>query len=158
MVFSDSSSLCLHFHRSTKEILEVSFLSWTSWITSNKLDLVTRLEQAYSGHRLIFFTYIFKLLCQLAVCIASFAVTSLFFLDCELAFSFCCPDVNICVTPEASNITCSRNITDQIPEGWPLTINVPCIYTSLTILNLARYADVGLLVIAGYRWFGLVLF
>ena len=114
---------------------------------SNKFDLVTRLEQAYSGQR-IFFSYIFKLLCQLAVCIVSLAATSLFFLDCELAFSFCCPDVNICVTPEASNIICSRNITDEIPEGWPLTINVPCIYTSLRILDLVRYADLGLLVIA----------
>ena len=75
---------------------------------SNKFDLVTRLEQAYSGQG-IFFSYIFKLLCQLAVCIVSLAATSLFFLDCELAFSFCCPDVNICVTPEASNIICSRN-------------------------------------------------
>ena len=114
---------------------------------SNKFDLVTRLEQAYSGQR-IFFSYILKLLCQLAVCIGSLAFTSLFFLDCELAFSFCCPDVNICVTPEASHITCSRIITDEIPKGWPLSINVPCIYTSLRILNLVRYADLGLLVIA----------
>ncbi len=29
-----------------------------------------------------------------------------------------------------------------------MTINVPCIYTSLRILNLVRYADLGLLVIA----------
>ena len=114
---------------------------------SNKFDLVTRLEEAYSGQG-IFFGYILKLVCQLAVCIGSLAFTALFFLDCELAFSFCCPDVNICITPEANNITCSRNITGQIPEGWPLTINVPCIYTSLRILNLVRYADLGLLVIA----------
>lgn len=115
---------------------------------SNKFKIVARLELEYKEHKLIFSSYILKLLVQLAVCIGSLGFSSWLFLDCDIAFTFCCPDVNICVTPETTNLSCSQNISGNIPDGWPLSINVPCIYSSLRILNLVRYADLCLLIIA----------
>ncbi len=114
---------------------------------SKNFDLVTKLELEYSG-RTIYYTYILKLILQLAVCIGSLSFSSWYFLDCDFSFSFCCPNDNSCTVSEEANITCPVNITGRIPKGWPLILNVPCVYASLRVLNLVRYADFILLGIA----------
>ena len=69
------------------------------------------------------------------------------FVSCEIAFSFCCPHVNICSTQE-TELSCSENISGNIPQGWPLDINVPCIYISHRIFDHVRFADLSLSIIA----------
>ncbi len=114
---------------------------------TKNFNLVTKLELEYSGRR-IYYTYILKLILQLVVCIGSIFFSAWYFLDCDFTFSFCCPDNNSCTVSEEVNNTCPVNITGRIPPGWPLVINVPCVFTNLRILNLVRYADFFLLGIA----------
>ena len=114
---------------------------------SKNFERVTKLELEYNGRR-IFISYIGKLILQLIISLVSLIFSAAFFVDCDFEFSFCCPDDNTCNTAEAEEQTCPMNITGKIPKGWPLFINIPCVYTSLRILNLVRYADFLLLGIA----------
>lgn len=108
----------------------------------NNFNRVTKLELEYGrGKRKIFNAYIFKLFIQLCVCIGSIAFSAKFFTD--FMFSFDCP----------------RDFsTDNIPHGWPINTTVVCVYTSLRILSLVRYADFFLnalalaLTIYGFMW------
>ena len=115
--------------------------------SAKNFDLVTKLELEYSGHR-IYYTYILKLILQLLVCVGSISFSALYFLDCDFSFNFCCPDDSSCTASEEANISCPVNITGRIPQGWPLIINVPCVFVNLRVLNLVRYADFILLGIA----------
>lgn len=105
-------------------------------------DRVEKLELEFGGKRKqIFHWYIFKHVLQLAICIGSVVVSwRLFF---NFSFNFHCP------------MEFSHN---QIPQGWPLNLTIPCVYTSLRVLGLVRYADyilIGIalvLVLIGLGW------
>ena len=96
-------------------------------------DRVTKLEFEYGGsRRKIFFSYLVKLCSQLCVCVGSVIFSSIYFT--EFSFSFNCP----------------RDLSENsLSMGWPLNITVPCVYSSLRILSLIRYADFILVAIAG---------
>ena len=113
--------------------------------TSN-FDRVTKLELEYSNRK-IYYTYILKLLLQLAIVVGSIIFSALFFQN--FSFIFFCPGTNV------DDFTCPEEHTDiGVPCGWPLNITIPCVYTSLRILSLVRYADFFLLMIAA----GLVVY
>lgn len=106
--------------------------------TEKNFDRAKKLEIEYGGkNRKIFYSYIAKLFLQLAVCIGSVVFSAAFFID--YSFSFKCPEN---FSPTA------------IPEDWPLRSPVTCVYTSLRLLGLIRFADYVLLLCA----LGLVLF
>ena len=103
--------------------------SSTGEYDAKNFDRVTKLELEYSGTK-IFVSYILKLVLQLFVCIGSIVFSAAYFVN--FSFSFYCPE----------------EVTSDMPDGWPLNITVPCVYTSLRILGLIRYADFVLLSIA----------
>lgn len=105
-------------------------------------DRVEKLELEFGGNRKqIFHWYIFKLVLQLGICLGSVVISwRLFF---NFSFTFRCP------------MEFSHN---HIPRGWPLNTTIPCVYTSLRVLGLVRYADyilIGIalvLVVIGLGW------
>ena len=98
---------------------------------ARNFDRVQKLELEYGGkNRTIFFCYVVKLFLQLLVCIGSTIFSLKFFID--FSFSFNCPD----------------DFDGDIPPNWPLNTSVPCVFTSLRLLSLVRYADYILLVAA----------
>ena len=95
-------------------------------------DRVEKLEIEFGGkRRKIFYFYIVKLLLQFCVCIGSYIFSAAFFIN--FASVFDCP---------------SGFSESNIPEKWPLNATIPCVYTSLRILSLIRYADYILLALA----------
>ncbi len=99
-------------------------------------DRVTKLEIEYGGkRRWIFWSYMFKLLLQLAVCVGSSIFSSTYFLN--FAFNFDCPEDLVI-----------ENETAIQPDHWPINTTVPCVFTSLRLLGLVRFGDHGLLTIA----------
>ena len=105
---------------------------------AKNFDRVKKLDIEYGGkNRGIFRSYVLKLFIQLGVCIGSVVFSAGFFID--YSFSFQCPD----------NFS-----PDSIPENWPLQTTVACVYTSLRLLSLVRFADYILLLLA----LGLVVF
>lgn len=104
----------------------------TGEYSSKNFDRVEKLELEFGGkRRKIFLLYIGKLLLQLAVCVGSYIFSIAFFIN--FSFAFDCPQ-------DLSQ--------DNIPEKWPLNITIPCVYTSLRVLSLVRYADYILLALA----------
>lgn len=95
-------------------------------------DRVEKLEIEFGSRRKIFLFYIGKLLLQLCVCIGSYIFSAVFFINFATVFD--------CPKDLAEN--------DVIPDKWPLNVTIPCIYTSLRILSLVRYADYILLGLA----------
>ena len=105
-------------------------------------DRVKKLEDEYGGSkRHIFNAYIMKLFVQLCVCIGSVVFSAQYFID--FSFSFECP---------------GDFETSNVPHGWPLNVSIPCVFTSLRILRLVRYADfilnalAGILALIGLTW------
>ena len=105
-------------------------------------DRVQKLELEYGGiNRTIFQSYIVKLVLQVLACVGSIVFSQAFFID--FSFSFNCP----------------KNITEKdIPPDWPLNTSVLCVFTTLRVLSLVRYADyilIGaatLLILWGLLW------
>ena len=96
-------------------------------------DRVEKLEIEFGGRRRkIFRFYIAKLIVQLCVCIGSYIFSAAFFKNFKSVFD------------------CPRDLAESnvIPERWPLNVTIPCVYTSLRILALVRYADYILLGLA----------
>ena len=110
----------------------------TGEYNTKNVDRVTKLESEYSGkQKWIFRSYVGKLVLQALVCIGSIIFSGAFFLN--FSFSFECPeDVSL----------------DSLPEHWPVNSSLPCVYTSLRLLSLVRFADYLLLFFA----IGLILF
>lgn len=107
---------------------------------AKNIDRVMKLEIEYEGRK-IFWSYVGKLFMQLLVCFGSILFSAAFFLN--FSFTFDCP-------PDFSP-------GDSIPENWPLNMSVPCVYSSLRLLSLVRYADYMLLCLAiGLVIYGLV--
>ena len=105
-------------------------------------DRVEKLELEFgSTKRKIFLSYIFKLILQLLACLGFIIFGETFFID--FTFAFDCPD---------------GFSHTNIPYKWPLNATIPCVYASLRILRLIRYADyilIGIslgLVIVGLVW------
>ena len=118
--------------------------STTGDYDTNNFDRVTKLEQEYSGRK-IYYTYILKLVLQLIIVCGSVILSALYFKN--FSFVFFCPGDSV------DDFTCPEEHLGT-PCGWPLNVTVPCVYTSLRVLNLVRYADFFLLTIAA----GLVLY
>lgn len=98
---------------------------------ARNFDRVLKLELEYGGkNNKIFSSYVVKLFLQLLVCIGSIIFSQKFFIN--FSFSFICPD----------------DFDEGIPPNWPLNASVPCVYTSLRLLSLVRYADYILIVAA----------
>ena len=95
-------------------------------------DRVEKLELEFGGKRRnIFSLYIAKLFLQLFVCVGSYLFSAVFFINFSSAFD------------------CPRDFSEtNIPDKWPLNTTIPCVYTSLRILSLIRYADYILLGLA----------
>ena len=95
-------------------------------------DRVEKLEIEFGGRRRkIFLFYIAKLVLQLCVCFGSYLFSAAFFINFASVFD------------------CPRDFSvSNIPNKWPLNTTIPCIYTSLRILSLIRYADYILLGLA----------
>ena len=95
-------------------------------------DRVEKLELEFGGKRKkIFLLYIGKLLLQLAVCIGSYIFSDVFFDNFSFAFN------------------CLLNFSEAtVSEKWFSNTTIPCVYTSLRIFNLVRYADYILLGLA----------
>ncbi len=113
-------------------------------------DRVTKLELEYSNRK-VYYTYILKLGLQLVVVIGSVVFSAYFFQN--FSFIFFCPGNNV------DDFSCPEEHIDiGVPCGWPLNITVPCVFTSLRVLSLVRYADFFLLTIAaglivyGFVW------
>ncbi|XP_064399540.1 uncharacterized protein LOC135346000 isoform X2 [Halichondria panicea] len=120
--------------------------STTGEYDTNNFDRVTKLEQEYSG-RNIYYSYILKLVLQLLIVCGSVMLSALYFKN--FSFIFFCPGDSV------DDFTCPEEHSNiGTPCGWPLNVTVPCVYTSLRVLNLVRYADFFLLAIAA----GLVLY
>ncbi len=119
--------------------------SMTGEYNLKNFDRVTKLETEYGGkRRWIFWSYIFKLVLQLAVCIGSIVFSAAYFID--FSFSFQCPeDFSI------------ENGTIIYPDNWPINATVPCVFTSLRLLGIVRYGDHMLLTLAmGITIYGLL--
>ena len=115
--------------------------SATGEYQSNNFDRVTKLEQEYSGRK-IYFWYIVKLVAQLLICIGSVLFSVFFFQN--FSFIFFCPGAD-----SVDSDSCPEEyLALGTPCGWPLNVTVPCVYTSLRILTVVRYADFVLLAIA----------
>ena len=105
-------------------------------------DRVEKLELEFGGKRKkIFLLYIGKLLLQFAVCIGSYIFSAVFFINFSFAFN------------------CPQDFSEtNIPKKWPLNTTIPCVYTSLRVLSLVRYADyillglAMLLILLGLLW------
>ena len=110
----------------------------TGEYSPSNFDRVEKLELEFGGkRRKILWTYYLKLIVQAAVCVGSILLSSILFVN--YSFSFDCPK------------TFSHH---NIPDDWPLNTTIPCVYTSLRVLGLVRFADYILIVLA----LGLVLF
>ena len=97
----------------------------TGMYDSTNFDRVEKLELEFgSKRRRIFFCYILKLLLQLVVCVGTVIFSETFFVD--FSFTFQCP-MDFRET--------------AIPENWPLNTTIPCVFASLRVLSLVRYAD-----------------
>ena len=98
----------------------------------DNFDRVAKLELEYGDSVRMFATYVLKLILQFMVCVGSVALSGRLFID--FAHSFHCPhDFS----------------SDSIPHGWPLNTTILCVYRSLRILSLVRYADFVLNALAG---------
>ena len=112
------------------------------------VDRVRKLEIEYGGKRKSIFTmYIGKLVVQLGVCIGSIFFSGFFFKN--FSFIFDCPE----------DIDIAKNNSLLLSEiNWPFNTTVPCVYTSLRLLGLIRYADhllnalAALLTLIGLVW------
>ena len=78
---------------------------------------------------------------QFAVCVASIAFGEIVFVDFNFAFD------------------CPTDFSEtNIPNRWPLNTTIPCVYASLRVLSIVRYADYILaaiamsLVLVGLGW------
>ena len=92
-------------------------------------DRVKKLEKEYGGtNKWMFRDYYIKLLAQLLVCVGSILFSALYLND--FSYTFNCP----------------RMLEEDgvVPDEWPLNITVPCVYTTLRILGVVRYADFAL--------------
>ena len=98
----------------------------------SNFDRVEKLEIEFGGkRRKIFYLYIVKLIIQFCVCIGSYIFSIAFFINFTAVFD------------------CPRDFSESnIPDKWPLNATIPCVYTSLRILSLIRYADYILLALA----------
>ena len=105
-------------------------------------DRVEKLELEFgSKRRRIFLGYILKLVLQFAVCVASIAFGEIVFVNFNFAFD------------------CPTDFSEtNIPNRWPLNTTIPCVYASLRVLSIVRYADYILaaiamsLVLVGLGW------
>ena len=100
--------------------------SSTGEYSKESFDRVKKLDVEYGGtKKLIFSSYFFKLLIQLAVCAGSVALSAIWLTD--FSFSFDCPRVLV---------------EDEVTPGeWPLNTTVPCVYTTLRVLRIIRVVD-----------------
>lgn len=115
----------------------------TGEYSDDNFDRVKKLEKEYGGNqRKIFLSYIVKLFLQLSVCGISIGLSGGWLTD--FSFSFDCPR--------------SLDKSGIVPHGWPLNVTVPCVYTSLRILQIVRLVDfiltgvAGALIIFGLFW------
>ena len=91
------------------------------------VNIVKKLEAEFSSsQRGIFRYYVVKNFIQLAIALGSAALSLLLFQD--FTTSFQCP-------------------RQGAPDDWPMTFNVTCVFTSLRILSVIRYADYALIII-----------
>ena len=95
-------------------------------------DRVEKLELEFgSKRRRIFLGYILKLLLQFAVCLGSVVFSEVVFVNFNFAFD------------------CPAGFSEtNIPARWPLNTTIPCVYSSLRVLSIVRYADYILVAIA----------
>ena len=117
--------------------------SKTGEYSEENFDRVKKLEKEYGNeNQRIFISYIGKLLIQLMVCGVSIGVSAGVLMD--FSFAFHCP----------------RSLEEDgiIPDGWPLNVTVPCVYTTLRILEISRIADfiltclAAILILYGLFW------
>ena len=91
------------------------------------VNIVKKLEAEFSSsQRGIFRYYVAKNFIQLAIALVSTALSLILFQD--FTTSFLCP-------------------RQKVPDDWPLSYNVTCVFTSLRILSLIRYADYALIIV-----------
>lgn len=102
----------------------------TGKYSPSNFDRVGKLEIEYSGKRKIIFGYYLKLFVQGAVCIGSVVLSATVFID--YSFDFDCP---------------SDFSQQNYEKSWPLNGTVTCVYTSLRILGLIRFADYILIIL-----------
>ena len=94
-------------------------------------DIVKKLENEFTHkQKTIFYSYIAKLIIQVAICLISIIINAAAFRDFSSLF------------------TCPSNIRSA--ERWPLPSPVNCSYTPLRLLSVLSYADYGLVTLATF--------
>lgn len=116
----------------------------TGQYDEKNFEIVRKLEKEY-GQKVIYWSYIAKLVVQLLFSLTSFFLGVGYFGNDSFTSSFCCP--NEC---EDSNSTIDTNL--NLPNDWPkdlaLESNLRCVYPSLQYLLVLRHLDVLLVSLA----------
>jgi len=95
--------------------------------------IVNQLEKAFCLEKNLFLEYIIKLLAQLAITLLGFFVAVFYFTDFHPAFL--CP----------ANF--SNSSSGQNTQLWPLNEQVSCVYKSIRLFAILRFANLVLLMI-----------